>query len=247
MRLFPSLLGRPALLAALLLTGCGPDDPAPPDPLPASPDTATAAFPTPPSITGDLAVIDDASEDPSFQRFRERLRGIIAQRDTAALLEVVAPTARVSFGSQAGGPSSFRHLWFTGEPPGGRSVWQLLGGVLDGGSVWEGDAFTAPFVYTLWPDSIDARRNVAVVRSRVPVRASPSDTAAVVATVGRIFLPVPDEASAPDGWHAIRVPAPVDAVGFVPAEAAFTPTGYRAGFWPDDSGRYRLQFFLTGD
>ena len=216
----------PALVLLAAVAGCERGGASPPDV---------------PTYEGDFAFVDDGAADPRFVAFREALRDVVARRDTAALLALVAPTARVSFEpGPAGGADGLRALWFSGGTPTGTPVWDVLGAALDGGSVEEDGAFTVPFVSGLWPSDLDPFGHVAVVGRDVPVYDAPGG--AVVALASEVVLPAP--APAQGGWQPVRLPSGAD--GVVAAGRALSPTGYRATFWDDGDG-LQLQSFLGGD
>lgn len=233
-RLLASLLA----VTALALAGCADDrtSDAPEATLPAAP-----SAPAVPHHIGDAERLDDGADEPGFAAFRETLRAIVARRDTAALLALVAPTARLSYGDDAGGPDGFRQMWFSGTPPGGESVWDLVPRLLDGGSVDEDGAVTVPAVGGYVPEGLDPFETVAVVQARVPARASATDTTRI-ATVGHAYLPLRGPQA--DGVWPVTLP---DGRAAVVAWAdALSPVGYRAVFWDDGDG-WRLHTFLQGD
>lgn len=222
------MLPHPALALAVLLaaaSGCEPGGAAPPDL---------------PVYRGDFAPVDDGAGAPAFVALREHLLDVVARRDTAELLALVAPGARVAFDDGPGGPAGFRRLWFSGEPPSGAPVWSVLGAALGAGSVEEDGAFTVPFVAGLWPSDVDPFAHVAVVGRDVPVLDAPGGAA--VALASEILLPV--LAPPLDGWWQVGLPD--GTAGFVPTDAAISPVGYRATFWDDGDG-LRLQSLLGGD
>ena len=59
--------------------------------------------------------VDQALDDPEFFVFRARLQSIIAGRDTAALMSLVAADVLNSFGGD-GGREEFREKWSLAEP-----------------------------------------------------------------------------------------------------------------------------------
>jgi hypothetical protein len=219
-----------ALLFALLVTlgACQPD--------PAAPEVAPAsAIPT---YAGDLAPIDDGTAVPGFAALRDTLRAVVARRDTAALLDLVAADARLSFGDGAGGPEEFAQTWF--EAPPGEPVWAVLDHVLENGSVEEDGAVVAPFVAGFWPDALDPYSTVVVAGSDVPAFDRPDG--AEVARLSEIALPT--TAPHDSGWRPVTLPDGTGAV--VAADAALSPVGYRATFWDDGDG-WRLRSLLAGD
>ena len=216
-------------VAGLCLGACQPDAPAETD--------AAAGVPT---WTGDMVLVDDGAASPGFAALRDTLRDVIVRRDTAALLAAVAPGARLSYGDEPGGPEGFRAMWFAGGPPDGAPVWDVLSRVLEGGSVDEDGAVTAPSVAALWPESLDPFTHVAVPGQAVEARSAPGGP-----VVGRLTeTVVPATRPARGGWQPVRLPDGREAV--VPADEALSPVGYRAAFW-DDGGGWQLQTFLSGD
>lgn len=234
-RLFPA-----ALLVGLFgVAGCSDDQTAAPMGT-SAPRAEPVAAPVPHHV-GTAEQIDDGAAVPGFSAFRETLRGIVARRDTAALLEIVAPTARLSYGDDPGGPDGFRAMWFSGTPSGGDAVWEVLSRVLTGGSVDEDGAVTVPAVGGYVPEGLDPFATVAVVRDRVPARVSATDTT-LVGTVGHAYLPVRGPVA--DGVWTVTLPDGQTAA--VAAADALSPVGYRAVFWDEGAG-WQLHTFLQGD
>ena len=223
MRLFPLLLALPVLLLA-----CEPD---------ASPPDAPAEAEVP-AFRGDLTSVDDGAEIEGFSGLRDSLRAVVARRDTAALLALVAPDARLSFGDTPGGPGGFHDVWFEGDP--GEPVWDVLPRLLDGGSVEEDGAVMVPAVATLWPERLDPFANVAIPGDDVVAFDAPGGTP--LATLSRVTLPTSGPPA--DGWRPVTLPDGRAAV--VPEPAVLSPVGYRATFWDDGDG-WHLRSFLTGD
>ncbi len=221
------------LLASLIaVAGCA-------DQTPAAGDVPTIDAPA-------LERFDDGATVPGFAAFRDSLTAIVARRDTAALLATVADGARLSFGDDAGGPDGFRSMWFGGTPPEGVSAWDRLGSLLSAGSVDEDGAVIIPFVFGAWPDSIDAFSHVAVVPEgdgTVEARAAASDTSAVVARIGTVILP--RDGAAAGGYQGVRTPD--GQIVYVPETRAMSQTSYRATFFPDDAGAWKLQSLVAGD
>lgn len=222
------------LALAVVLAACA----RPADPPPGGAAEGSAA----PLFEGDFAPEDDGAGSPSFAAFRDNLRGIVTRRDTAALLQIVAPGAKLSFGDDAGGPQGFRQMWFSDNPPTDGTVWDVLERILGAGSVEEDGVFTVPYVYGLWPGDVDPFGHVAVVGENVLARAEPREDAPAVARLSHLIVPV--LAPPLNGWQAIQLPN--EEAAYVSSEHALSAVGYRAGFWPEGES-YRLQFFVAGD
>ena len=197
----------------------------------------------PPRVGGTFPAVDDGADVPGFAAFRDSLRAAVARRDTAALVATVAQGARLSFGDDAGGPEGFRAMWLAGAPPAGEPVWAVLDRLLDAGSVSEDGAVTVPYVFGAWPDSVDAFTHVAVVGDDVAARTAAHDTAAVAARLSHVILAV--DGPAADGFVPVRLPG--GGAAFVASASTMSPAGFRATFFPDDAGAWKLQMFLSGD
>jgi hypothetical protein len=195
-----------------------------------------------------LLPVDEASQRPEFFTFRAHLQRAIARRDWAAVLAVVHPKIRTSFGPDNGLPA-FREHWKaeSADSP----LWETLGTVLAlGGSFDQAGNFQAPYVYSRWPERVDAFEHVAVTGSRVRVRAAPRADAEVLASLSYVILrrqPAADRQIAPnmaDDWTAVALAG--GRTGFVASQFVRSPVDYRAIF-TEESGRWRLMAFIAGD
>ena len=187
--------------------------------------------------------VDEASTRPDFLEFRNRLQAVVAKRDKAALLAVLDPTIRASFGSDHGIPA-FTEMWNLNDPK--TELWKELGTVLAlGGSFDEPTSFTAPYVFSRWPDRIDSFEHVAVTASNVRIRTEPRADAPILATVSYDILELDYSANPADSeeWTAIKFDG---RTAYISKQYARSPIDYRARF-TYSGGRWRMVFFLAGD
>jgi hypothetical protein len=182
--------------------------------------------------------------DPDFFAFRARLQTIVAKHDTAALLEIVDPEIRASFGSDHG-ITAFKELWNLDDP--GSQLWKELGTVLAMGGAFSGpDLFTAPYTFSNWPNDLDAFEFVAVVGSNVRVRTESRADAPVLATVDYAILQVDDQAgfdAKDQEWTGIKFEGKK---AYISSRFLRSPIDYRARF-AKSNGQWRMIFFLAGD
>ena len=184
-----------------------------------------------------LSPVDEAPKNAGFLAFRTRLQEIVAKRDVKALLEVVDPNIRASFGSDHGVPA-FIEMWKLNDPS--TELWKELGAVLAlGGTFADVSTFTAPYVFSRWPDGVDSFESVAVIGRNVRIRSAPRADAPVVATVSYEILEL--DFSKPDSaeWTAVKA-------GYISKQFVRSPIDYRATF-TYSKGRWRMIFFLAGD
>ncbi len=196
----------------------------------------------------ELLPVDEASLRPEFFTFRAHLQAAIARRDWPALLAVVHPRIRNSFGPDDG-IETFREEWQAGRPE--SRVWEVLGAVLAlGGSFDQAGNFMAPYVYSRWPSELDSFEHVAVIGSRVRVRSAPRADADVIAALSYAILPRPPRAdeSIPaadrDQWTAVTLAG--GRAGFIASAYVRSPGDYRAIF-AEEGGRWRMMAFIAGD
>jgi hypothetical protein len=198
---------------------------------------------------GKLLPVDDAARDPGFFIFRARLQEAVARHDAAALLAAVDPNIRVGFGGKDGA-AAFREKWKLQD--GDKSpLWAELGLVLALGGGFQGEgSFAAPYVFSRWPEAIDAFEHVAVLGSDVRIRAAPSVTSGILATLsfdvvrlsqtGRSRL-TPTQAKE---WTAVELKG--GRTGYVSSRYVRSSIAYRALF-NKVSGRWRMTAFVAGD
>jgi hypothetical protein len=183
---------------------------------------------------------DEAIQRPDFFSFRAQLQAAIARRDVAAVLAVVDPAIKNSFGGDDG-LEGFRRRWRPGAPDSG--LWAALGAVLALGGRFQGpDGFVAPYVFSCQVP--DAFTTVVVIGKGVAVRASASSGAALLDRVDYAVLTVADGAWDTDGWVKVRLDGERD--GYMSAAFARTPIDHRA-FFQRKGGRWRLVTFVSGD
>ena len=141
-------------------------------------------------------------------------------------------------------------MWATDDPD--TRVWSELGRVLGMGGAYAGDStFMAPYVYAVWPDSLDAFEFVAVTSPRAAVRSAPETGADTIGTASYSILQLadwrgmPETTTEPDtSWAGVVLPD--GRTGWLRAEDVHSPVGRRAIFaWRD--GRWVMDAFVAGD
>jgi hypothetical protein len=213
-------------------------DSAPPVPSEPAPD-ATA-----PRIAGQtLRPVDEGATDPSFAAYRASLLEAVRQRDTEKLIAALDPNIRTSFGGD-GKIEGFRKQWSPEKKD--SPVWAELETILTNGGTFLKDskktAFWAPYVYSAWPDGIDAFEYGAVMGENIPLRDSPSDTAKTIGLLSHNIVKLSREEKS--GFT--RVEATDGQPGWVRRNQVRSPIGYRAGFNKLPSG-WKMTGLVAGD
>jgi hypothetical protein len=225
------------IIAASIAAACGSNQDRP---TPALTDTMAVvenALPAMDSGAQKLLPVDEA--DASFRAFRDTLLRALESKDTTYLYSILAPEIRNSFGGDDS-IAGFKRMWRMSQPP-QSEVWETLSRALRMGSVTDGDYVIAPYVFKLWPGTIDPFEHVAVVRENAPVFASadldrePTGVASYSILKRIAGDSVSVGVALPDGRKA-----------WMRAEDVYSPVGWRA-FFEKRAGRWTLTMFVAGD
>lgn len=192
-----------------------------------------------------LLPVDQATLRPEFFSFRARLQTAIARRDHEAVLAIVDPMIKNSFGGDDG-IEEFRKGW---RPEAADStLWSELGEVLALGGTFDlpRTTFTAPYVFSRWPGDYDAFEHVAVISAEVRVRSAPRADAPPLTSLSFAIVPTApsDLHVGADVFTAVRLDG--GRVGYVASAFVRSPIDYRAIFELKEGG-WRLVSFLAGD
>ncbi|MGE0527745.1 MAG: SH3 domain-containing protein [Bdellovibrionales bacterium] len=189
-----------------------------------------------------LLPVDEASKDPSFAAFRTELQEIVENKDHKALLERVSENIEFSFGEDAGKENFIRAWELSDEKAAGSMLWAELDKVLSlGGAFMANGHFEAPYVSSSWPAELDAFDHVAVIGSRVRVRAQPNANSEILYVASYEILKAE---YANDPW--IKVVTPDGQTGYMWSKYLRWPLDYRAHFTKVD-GRWLMNVFIAGD
>lgn len=198
---------------------------------------------------GKLLPVDEAARNSDFFVFRARLQEAVARHDAAAVLAAADPHIKIGFGGKDGS-AAFRDAWKLQD--GDKSpLWAELGLVLSlGGGFRSESAFAAPYVFSRWPETVDAFEHVAVLGTDVRVRAEPRVDSKILAALsfdvvrlsqaGRSRL-TPAQMKE---WSAVELQG--GRTGYISSRFVRSSVGYRALFNKVD-GRWRMTAFVAGD
>jgi SH3 domain-containing protein len=199
-----------------------------------------------------LEPVDEAAQDPSFQAFRQKLVEAVRNRDRKHLLSIVDPKIQFSFGAGPG-IEGFKKEWKLDRPDSG--LWSELAGVLSlGGSfdTIEGQRqFCAPYVYSRFPENLDATEYGCITGKDVNVRRGPSSSAPVTGRLSYDLVKVADwkpvVEKAPGGSRRwIKISTPQGGTGYVEKRWLRSAIDYRACF-ERKQGSWRMMVFIAGD
>ena len=192
---------------------------------------------------------DEAAGDQSWTRFRDRLLIAVQQRDKKFVLGVIDRNVRNGIG-QPNGLEEFIRQW---EPDAEDSpLWRELPRALHLGTAYYSHekmprSLCAPYVLPRWPKKTDPHGNGAITARETALRAAPSGSATILASLGQSIVPVIDwevadsDADIKQKWVKISAN---DRDGFIPEEHIRSPLEHLACFRKNETG-WRLTSFLA--
>jgi hypothetical protein len=195
-----------------------------------------------------LAPVDHGAKDASFLRFRNHLNTIIARKDAGALLTIITPDIKNSFGGDDGA-ANFRKIWKPADPA--SPVWPVLKLVVAmGGSFENKKTFVAPYTFSAFPDGHDGFETVVVTAKDTAMRAKPKADAEIVRKLDHDILtlkggaPKLQHEAGPDDW--LEVSDAAGKHGFVLHRDVRSPIDFRAVF-EKRNRRWRMTDLIAGD
>lgn len=190
-----------------------------------------------------LQPVDEAAKVPSFLAFRNSLIAIVKARDAKKLEAVIAPNIKLSFGGDEG-LNDFRKMWQPVRPD--SKLWPELATILRLGGSFKGlDHFYAPYVYSNFPNDLDAFETGVIIDRNVPLRSKPTLGAPVIARLTYEIVEAETGTAATRGW--VKVTRKVKpTTGYVEARSVRSPVDYRAGF-ERIKGKWMMTLLVAGD
>ena len=205
-----------------------------------------------------LNPVDEASKDPSFKRFREKLIVAVKRRDRKFLLSILHPKIENTFDGK-GGIEEFVAKWKVNSPE--SKVWtELLTVLTMGGSFGKDNGqkiFEAPYVSSRW-DSImnklpgaDAFTYSAIIAASVPVYSKPDAAGRAVTFLSYDVVEVDNERSVwkdadRDELLWVKIKTLKSQQGYVQGDKIRSAVDYRA-YFKKVRGKWLMYIFVAGD
>ena len=214
---------------------------------------ATAPVPACAATAPLLLPPEQTISDASLRQYLESLRAAVQAQDARQLQTLLDPNIRTGFDG-SGGWEAFSRQWRPENT--GSEIWLLLDNLLRlGGDMAEGTpkAYALPYVYSNWPDSLDAFSHVAVTRAGAILREQPVANAAGICTLDRIILqtdyarsyPQGDDAARKEWWYVQTPDGKLS--GYLSHADLYSPVGYRALFNRNAQGEWHMTALVAGD
>ena len=204
---------------------------------------------------GKVNPVDEGLRDSSFFLYRESLIEAIDKKDVISLLEMLDENIKATFGAPAGLPT-FIDVWQLGDPEKSKSstLWPQLKEVLENGGTFSSDGkfFTAPYIFSMFPDEYDAFDHGVISGSGVRIRSEASLNSQRVKSISYEVVEVlsrTSEKSETIGGEThpwIHIKTLDGQEGYVFGKYFRSPLEFRAGF-EKKKGKWKMTFFVAGD
>jgi hypothetical protein len=193
--------------------------------------------------------VDESARGPSFQAFRERLLAALRNRDSAFLVSIIAPDIKFSFGGEEGA-KAFRQRWTLAGAQ--SKIWDVLATILElGGTFTSPDQFWAPYLFTRFPNDLDAYTSGVILTQSAPVRARPPADSPVLKPLSYDIVKMDysgsvSEKDPANGYAWLKVQTPGGKAGFVARKDIRSPLDPHACFERKAAG-WILTVLVSGD
>jgi hypothetical protein len=197
-----------------------------------------------------LKPVDKAGEDASFLAFRNKLIAAVEKKDSRYILSIVDPKIQNGFGGR-NGIANFKRDWKLDRHD--SEFWHEFSWVIRNGGTFTGEgnkrtnSFAAPYIYSKWPEDLDAFDYFAITGTDVNVRKAPRADSEAVGKLSHNIVKIESDIGT-DGqmpeWR--RVTTLGGLTGYVHRDYVRSSVDYRAGF-EKKRGRWVMTFFLAGD
>lgn len=196
-----------------------------------------------PAFTQKLNFVDEGIKDSSFNNFRTEFLNAVLHKDTAYIISKLDSGVTTGFNHEDG-IKKFKKKYLLNDKI---NIWQILTRILSLGGRFRGEdnnMFFAPYVYTDWPDSVDAFNYMAVTGDTVHVYDEPCTCTKVIEKLSYEIVKVDINYFSRNLWQIVFTPD--GKKGFVESTDMYSPIGYRIGF-QKEKGKWKVLFLLSGD
>ena len=195
---------------------------------------------------------DEADKDSSFKAFRDSLIKTVKTKNKTRLINALDKNIKASFGGHEG-VKGFKELWSFDKPK--TKVWDELLTVLENGGKFSGKGtskfFCAPYLFTQFPEDVDAFDYEAIFGNNVNLREKPNLSSKVISKLSYNIIStdiVNSVTTTTDAneyvWLKIKTLGGKE--GYVSAKYVRSSIDYRACF--EKKGRnWKMTAFVAGD
>lgn len=195
-----------------------------------------------------LKPIDEATGNASLMKFRNELQGVIARKDTPALIRLFAPDVYFGYADDARGLAAFNKLWNPASND--TRLWVALAMIVDGGGKFASPAtFNAPYVFAAFPADYDINATVIVTNPAAVLRRAPGASASIIRKLDHEILEVVKASgrwqhmAGPNDWEQVK--DTTGQIGFVPSIDVRSPMDYHLVI-ENRGGRWLIKEFSVG-
>lgn len=195
--------------------------------------------------------VDEAEKNASFLAFRTKLIQAVQKRDVKFILSITDKNIKNGFGGDDG-IENFKKQWKIYNR--NSEFWREFLIVLTHGGTFDKEnknSFYAPYLFSTFPEDIDAFEYQAIFGNNVNLRSKPDINSPVVASLSYNIIQTDWESSVKSPTNKneflwVKIKTLGGKTGYVKPEFVRSSIDYRAGF-DKIRGKWILTFFLAGD
>ncbi|MHB8840908.1 MAG: SH3 domain-containing protein [Candidatus Aquicultor sp.] len=247
----PVMLSSLVIILALLAGACTSKSPR--SAASSSSTSSTSELPTTTQTTIEacggekLLPVDEAEKFPSFKAFRDQLLAAVERKDVDFLKQHLDKDIRGSFGLEGNGIDSFMKMWGLTTNPEKSKIWFELSEVLRLGGTFTDQAkteFTAPYVYSNWPEKYDAFTYAAIIANNVNLRSASNTDSSVICRLNYNIVKLVNPSISKSDWNQVQTTSGTS--GYVFGTYMRSSVDYRARF-KKEGDTWKMVFFIAGD
>jgi hypothetical protein len=176
---------------------------------------------------------DESGRDKTLAAFFVKLKDILKRKDRDALLALLDPNVDIGVRDMTGS-GAFYTAWALGDRD--SSVYGVLSQILSLPGAWVDSQYCGPYVSVLFPKDLDRSKHHVALNFDTRLRATPSATGKVVATLAYEIVEVLERQ--PE-WTKVRTVSGQE--GYIQIAYLYSPAGYRACFSKSAEGKWQIQ------
>lgn len=204
---------------------------------------------------GKLYPVDEGLLDTSFFLFREDLLDAVARKDVLFIVRILDVNVKSNFGDGEGIPGFVRMWQLDTEAKAKESqLWEILKSILEQGGAFDKEKqhFTAPYIYSTFPDKYDVLRYGAINGRSVRFRESPSLESKTIKNITYDIveiISVTEHTEVIDGethpWVQVKLLDGKE--GYVYGKFISRPSDFRASFQRRPFDRWKMVYLAASD
>ncbi|PJZ46094.1 SH3 domain-containing protein [Leptospira brenneri] len=197
-----------------------------------------------------LKPVDNSREDKDFFSFKQKLEKAVQEKNIKFIESVIDPKISFSFSEEGMGKSNFLKYWKLDKNPKNPEFWNELSQTINLGFALNDQIWSAPFLFSKTPDSIDQYTHSLIIGSVVNVRDKPSIKGKILTQLSWEFVKneydgTESNPNTKEPCNFKKVCISDGQVGYICEQYLRSPLAHRVGFSKKNKA-WSMIFFVEG-